>query len=74
MKHLWLYVRDSEPVVLFTALATLVPLATNGLVVFGVWGPNPEQLAYVNGFVVVVSAAFGVRSARNAVQPIGVNR
>ena len=71
MKQLWVYLRDAEPVALFTALATLVPLITNGLVVFGAWSPEADQLAYVNSATLVVSAAFGVRASRAAVTPEG---
>jgi len=69
MRKLWNQLMDAEPVVLFTALATLVPLITNGLVVFNAWSPTAEQLAYVNGFVLVASSGFGIRAARQHVEP-----
>lgn len=70
MKKLWVYLRDAEPVALFTGLATLVPLVTNGLVVFNAWAPTADQLAYVNSAATVIAAGFGIKVARDAVTPI----
>jgi hypothetical protein len=69
MRKLWKYLVDAEPVALFSALATLVPLVANGLVVFNAWGPTADQLAYVNGATVVVAGALGVTGARRLVTP-----
>lgn len=60
---------NAEPVRVFTALETLVALAVSGLVVFGVWSPTPEQLAWTTGAVAVIGAAFGVSVVRNRVTP-----
>ena len=70
MRKLWIYLRDAEPVALFTGLATLVPLATNGLVVFDLWAPTADQLAYVNSAAVVMASAFGIKVARDHVPPV----
>lgn len=71
MRKLWIYLRDAEPVALFTGLAVLVPLITNGLVVFDAWAPSPDQLAYVNSAVAVIASAFGIKVARDHVTPTG---
>lgn len=58
-----------EPVRALTVLAGLVPLITNGLIIFDVWSPTSEQLAYVNGAPAAVAVILGFTVVRNAVAP-----
>jgi hypothetical protein len=69
MRKLWKYMLDSEPVALFTMLGSIVPLITNGLVVFNAWSPSADQLAYTNGVVVALSAIIAGSTARTQVTP-----
>lgn len=69
MKQAWQRVWTGEPVALFAFLATIVPLVTSGLVVFGAWHPTVEQLAYVDGVPAIVALAFGIRVTRAKVAP-----
>lgn len=59
-----------EPVRTLTIAAATVPIVADGLVVFNVWDPTGEQLAYVNGLPVVLGAVFGYTVVRNAVTPV----
>ena len=58
-----------EPVRVFVALDILTAWIVNGLVLWDVWQPTDEQLAWVNGTWVTVAAAFGFTIVRQAVTP-----
>lgn len=70
MNKLWIYLRDAEPVALFTALAMLVPLVVSGLVVFDAWSPTADQLAWVNGATIIIAGSFGIKVTRSNVTPV----
>lgn len=58
-----------EPVRTLTVLSGVVPIVTDGLVLFGAWRPTLEQLAFVNGVPVALGAACGWTIVRNRVTP-----
>jgi hypothetical protein len=59
-----------EPVRIFAFLNALVPLVADGLVVFGLWGPSAEQLAYVNALPLGLGTAIGATIVRSRVTPV----
>lgn len=65
-KRLW----SGEPVFVLTFIATIVPLVTSGVVVFDIWSPSADQLAWVNGVPVMFAAAFGLQVTRQKVAPV----
>lgn len=58
--------RKMHPVRFVSAVAGTVQLSTQGLVLFQVWHPTVDQLAYVNGLVVALAAVWGVSAAMGA--------
>ena len=63
---LWQNIK-TEPVRWFSAVSALTPLLTTGLIIFDMWKPTLDQLAYVNGLPAAVALAVGVSVVRNSV-------
>ncbi len=69
MKALLSRVWNAEPVRLLAGVEAIVAAVVTGLVVFDVWNPKPDQLAYVTGATATLGAAFGWQVVRKRVTP-----
>lgn len=59
-----------NPVRVFVAVDTFIStVVIQGLVIFDLWDPTAEQLAYATGVVGAIAAAFGISVVHNQVTP-----